>query len=88
MGRILAERRRAGRREPDFMQALMEARYADGRSLRDEEITGLLLTALFAGQHTSGVLAAWVGIDLLRHREYLAARFGRDRGRVRPGPGP
>jgi hypothetical protein len=54
------------RRELDFMQALMEARYADGRSLRDEEITGLLLTALFAGQHLSGVLAAWVGIDLLR----------------------
>jgi len=70
---ILAERRRAGTRPGDFMQALMEARYTDGSALGDEEITGLLLTVLFAGQHTSSVLAAWVGIDLLRHRQYLAA---------------
>ncbi|MBA3494493.1 MAG: cytochrome P450, partial [Gammaproteobacteria bacterium] len=68
---ILAERRRTGTRPGDFMQALMEARYADGSALGDEEITGLLLTVLFAGQHTSSVLAAWVGIDLLRHRQYL-----------------
>ncbi len=72
MSGILAERRRAGRRRGDFMQALMEARYADGRRLSDEEITGLLLTVLFAGQHTSSVLAAWVGIELLQHREHLA----------------
>jgi sterol 14alpha-demethylase len=85
MGRILYERRRAGRHEPDFMQALMEARYADGRSLRDEEITGLLLTVLFAGQHTSGVLAAWVGIDLLRHREYLAGVLAEIEGEYAEG---
>lgn len=72
MSRILAERRRSGSRREDFMQALIEARYGDGNALSDEEITGLLLTALFAGQHTSAVLAAWVGIELLRHREYLA----------------
>ncbi|MGH8508033.1 MAG: cytochrome P450, partial [Gammaproteobacteria bacterium] len=73
MGGILAERRGTGRRAADFMQALMDGRYADGRALSDEEVTGLLLTVLFAGQHTSSVLAAWVGIDLLRHRQYLAA---------------
>ena len=72
MSRILAERRRRGHHTEDFMQALMDARYADGRSLSDDEITGLLLTVLFAGQHTSAVLAAWVGIDLLQHRHYLA----------------
>ncbi len=72
MSRILAERRRNGSRREDFMQALVEARYGDGSALGDEEISGLLLTALFAGQHTSAVLAAWVGIELLQHREYLA----------------
>ncbi|MGH2372030.1 MAG: cytochrome P450 [bacterium] len=72
MSRILVERRRSGSRPEDFMQALLEARYGDGCVLSDEEITGLLLTALFAGQHTSAVLAAWVGIELLQHREYLA----------------
>ena len=34
------------------MQTLMHARYRDGRALGDEEITGILLTVLFAGQHT------------------------------------
>ncbi len=72
MSRVLAERRRNGSRQEDFVQALIEARYGDGNALSDEEITGLLLTALFAGQHTSAVLAAWVGIELLQHREYLA----------------
>ncbi len=72
MSRILAERRRSGSRREDFMQALIEARYGNGNALSDEEITGLLLTALFAGQHTSAVLAAWVGIELLQHCEYLA----------------
>jgi sterol 14-demethylase len=72
MSRILAERRRSDSRPEDFVQALLEARYGDGRALSDEEITGLLLTALFAGQHTSAVLAAWVGIELLQHRDYLA----------------
>ncbi|MGH2709456.1 MAG: cytochrome P450, partial [Actinomycetota bacterium] len=71
MSRILAQRRHGSRRE-DFVQALIEARYGDGSALSDEEITGLLLTALFAGQHTSAVLAAWVGIELLRQRQYLA----------------
>ncbi len=72
MSRLLAQRRRNGSRREDFVQALIEARYGDGSALSDEEITGLLLTALFAGQHTSAVLAAWVGIELLQQRQYLA----------------
>ena len=69
---ILAERRRTGRQGEDLMQTLMEARYQDGRALTDDEIAGILLTALFSGQHTSGVLAAWVGVELLQHPEFLA----------------
>ncbi len=43
MGRILAERRRAGSREPDFVQALMEALYAAGYGSRitADWVTGL-----------------------------------------------
>ncbi len=72
MSGILMERRRNGSRQEDFVQALIDARYGDGSALGDEEITGLLLTALFAGQHTSAVLAAWVGIELLQHPLPLA----------------
>lgn len=67
IGGIVAERRRVGRATEDFMQTLMEARYQDGRPLSDEEITGILITSLFAGQHTSGVLAVWAGVELMQH---------------------
>lgn len=73
---ILAERRRARSVDEDFMQTLMEARYRDGRSLSDEEITGILITALFAGQHTSGVLGAWVGFELLQNPQVVSGLHG------------
>jgi sterol 14-demethylase len=68
---VLEERRRRGRGDEDFIDTLMQARYADGRALNDDEITGLLLTLIFAGQHTSAVMAAWTGILLLQHRKHL-----------------
>ena len=70
-GRIMAERRLSGAGADDFMQTLMHARYSDGRALSDDEITGILLTVLFAGQHTSAVLATWTGLELLRAPSYL-----------------
>ncbi|MCY3569393.1 MAG: cytochrome P450, partial [Chloroflexi bacterium] len=33
-------------------------------------ITGVLLTVLFAGQHTSAVLATWTGLELVRATSY------------------
>lgn len=70
---IIARRRNQGIEGEDFLQALMNARYADGTALSDDNITGLLLTLLFAGQHTSAVLATWTGILLLQHPQYLPA---------------
>ena len=70
-GRIMAERRETGLEFEDFMGALMCARYKNGRALTDDEISGILLTALFAGQHTSAVLATWMGLELVRAPNYL-----------------
>ncbi len=70
--RIMAARRQNGARPDDFMQSLMQASYEDGRTLTDDEITGILLTVLFAGQHTSAVLATWTGLELLRATSYLS----------------
>jgi sterol 14-demethylase len=70
---IIAERRTKGTEEEDFLQTLLTARYADGSALSDDNITGLLLTLIFAGQHTSAVLAAWTGVELLRHPRTLEA---------------
>ena len=71
-GEIMAERRRSGSAPDDFMQTLMHARYKDGRGLSDDEITGILLTVLFAGQHTSAVLATWTGLELMAAPSYVA----------------
>jgi len=68
---IIAERRARGVAGEDFLQTLMEVRYADGRALRDDEITGLLLATIFAGQHTSAVMGAWTGLLLLEHERFL-----------------
>ncbi len=73
ISQIIRSRRSKGSEGEDFLQALMSSRYADGTTLSEDNITGLLLTLLFAGQHTSAVLAAWTGILLLQHPQYLPA---------------
>jgi sterol 14alpha-demethylase len=70
---LIADRRRSGKRKDDFLSVLMAARYADGTSLSDDAIAGLLLTLLFAGQHTSAVMASWLGVLLFKHRDHAAA---------------
>ncbi len=73
ISQIIAARRVSGMEGEDFLQTLMTAHYSDGRSLTDDEITGLLLTVIFAGQHTSAVLATWTGVLLFQNRQYLPA---------------
>ena len=69
--KIVDERRRSGSSGDDMLQSLMDARYASGRSLSEDEITGLLLTIMFAGHHTSGVTFSWMGILLAQHPEWV-----------------
>lgn len=72
VSRVMQERRQSGKSEEDFTQTLMESRYKDGRALSDHEIAGLIIAALFGGQHTSAVLSAWGVIELLRHPQLIA----------------
>ena len=73
IGRVLAERRAGAAAGEDFLEVLLAARYADGRRLSDEEIVGLLISTIFAGQHTSAVMGAWTGILLLEQPHVLPA---------------
>ena len=70
--KIVDDRRRRGAVGDDMLQSLMEASYEDGRKLSKDEITGLLLTIMFAGHHTSGVTFSWAGILLAHHPEWVA----------------
>jgi sterol 14-demethylase len=64
-------RRQADAKDEDFLDTLMAVRDDAGAPLPDNVIVGLLLTLIFAGQHTSAVLAAWTGILLHQHGEHL-----------------
>jgi sterol 14alpha-demethylase len=70
---VIQGRRSGKERTDDFLDALISAHDATGDLLSDETVTGLLLTLLFAGQHTSAVLATWTGVLLLHHPQHLAA---------------
>ena len=41
----------------------------DGRSTTDEEIVGMLIGFLLAGQHTSSTTSAWLGFYLAKEKE-------------------
>lgn len=71
IAKIVKERRDEGVEEEDFLQTLMEATYADGRSPTDDEMTGLLLAIMFAGHHTSGITLAWTGILLAQNPQWI-----------------
>jgi len=55
----------------DALQSFMDQKYKDGRKLRVEELAGMMIAMLFAGQHTSSVTSSWTGLFLLKHPQYL-----------------
>ncbi|KAK4380541.1 hypothetical protein RND71_002403 [Anisodus tanguticus] len=59
--------------ENDMLQCFIDSKYKDGRSTTESEITGLLIAALFAGQHTSSITSTWTGAYLLCNNKYMSA---------------
>lgn len=59
----------------DVLDVFMKATYKDGRRLTEQEIAGLMIALLFAGQHTSSITSSWTGLQLLRpeNAKHLAA---------------
>ncbi len=68
---IVRARRASGEVCEDVLQTLMESRYKDGRELTEDEITGLILTIMFAGHHTSGVTFSWIALLLASHPQVM-----------------
>jgi sterol 14-demethylase len=65
------QKRRANPLAPnaDLLQTFIDSEYYNGRKCNDEEICGLLIAALFAGQHTSTITATWCGLHLINAKE-------------------
>jgi sterol 14-demethylase len=61
------------REERDMLDVLMSVRDTDGGPrFSADEITGMFISMMFAGHHTSSGTAAWTLIELLRHPDVLA----------------
>lgn len=70
---IIKSRKSSLNSEDDMLQCFIDAKYKNGRGTTEGEITGLLIAALFAGQHTSSITSTWAGAYLLKYRQYLSA---------------
>jgi sterol 14-demethylase len=55
----------------DILQVFMDMKYKDGSVLTDDEITGLLIALLFAGQHTSSITSTWTTMFLLHNKDSM-----------------
>ncbi|KAM6562701.1 hypothetical protein CsatB_022699 [Cannabis sativa] len=70
---IINSRKQSGKSENDMLQCFIDSKYKDGRPTSESEVTGLLIAALFAGQHTSSITSTWTGAYLLSHKQFLSA---------------
>ncbi|MDD3446058.1 MAG: cytochrome P450 [Zavarzinia sp.] len=71
VGGIVKKRASQAEKPSDMFQTLIDMRYEDGTKLDENEITGLLIGAIFAGHHTSSGTAAWVLLELLKNPPVL-----------------
>ncbi|EFN54386.1 hypothetical protein CHLNCDRAFT_56217 [Chlorella variabilis] len=84
--KVIKARRDSGVKEDDILQVLIDSRYRNvysGRATTDDEIAGLLIALLFAGQHTSSVTSSWTGYRMLSNPKWFAAAQEEQRRVVR-----
>lgn len=55
----------------DILQLFIEMKYKDGTTLSNDEVVGLLIALLFAGQHTSSITSTWTMMLLLHNPHCL-----------------
>jgi sterol 14-demethylase len=60
--------------EQDLLDVLMSIKHEDGSDrFSADTITGMFISMMFAGHHTTSGTAAWTLIELLRHPDEMAA---------------
>lgn len=78
MVRLFGEVIRARRANPeqcknntDILQVFIDMKYKDGTQNTDDQIVGLLIALLFAGQHTSSISSTWTTLFLAHNPEFM-----------------
>jgi sterol 14-demethylase len=84
---LLAERRAHPAAHDDFLQTLVEARYADGRPWTDTLIISFILSLIFAGHETTAAQTSWALILLLQHPDCLYRVRAEQDALLPPGQG-
>jgi sterol 14-demethylase len=72
-GRHAAAEDASAREDSDLLDLLMSLQEQGKPRFSADEITGIFISMMFAGHHTTSGTAAWTLIELLRHPEELAA---------------
>ncbi|UYP19634.1 cytochrome P450 [Rhodococcus sp. Z13] len=61
-----------GKEDRDMLDVLVSIKDENGKErFSADEITGIFISMMFAGHHTTSGTAAWALIELLRHPEYM-----------------
>lgn len=66
---IVEKRRQENREEEDVLNTFVHAKYRDGSQLTNDQVLGMLIAVLFAGQHTSSITSTWTGLLLLESHQ-------------------
>ena len=67
--KVIVARRESGASEPDVLQTFIDARYKDGSRLTNDQVLGMLIAVLFAGQHTSSITSTWTGLLCIANKD-------------------
>jgi sterol 14-demethylase len=68
---IIANRARAGSQARDLLQVLTSLKQEDGSArFSADQITGMFISMMFAGHHTTSGTAAWTLLEMLKHPEW------------------
>jgi sterol 14-demethylase len=68
---IINKRRCTGEISADMIHTLMHAEYPNSTPIPDDQIAGMCIALLMAGQHTSNVTSTWVGCHILQHTSIM-----------------
>ena len=71
--KVIAERREFPDRSDgsDILSLFMDIKYKDGTKITDDQVTGLLIALLFAGQHTSCITSTWTSLFLASNKDFV-----------------
>jgi sterol 14-demethylase len=74
---VFRRREASGQRYSDLFQVLHGLHDQKGeRRYSDDQITGMFISMMFAGHHTTSVVSSWGLLDLLMHPEWLGKVVG------------